>query len=1105
MFVGDMILPGNVNGEKNINSVAAMNMSPANVSSEDVSSAGKADGAKHINESAVVFENDPDRKADYKEKNADSAAENKIPLKMSMDAIEKLADVVTPENYDAMEELGLVADEDDPQAFVSVNDRINIELATYCDEYVMYGDISMAKLESMFGSSALAENVASLLKKNGVPITQNNADEVLSTLDKALSIGKLNDGNISYMLKNELPLSVDNVYTSIHSGAESMPADTNMSDDEWNELEPQVINMLNEYGMDVSQENIDNAKWMMEQKIPVTPSNLKNMSELKKYSGMDEEKWIDAIVLTMSTGFAAGDTPVTGASGMMEEAMEAIDTVSEVTDEELQYIVRNNYELNIKNFEKIKNTDTSQEEKAKLPDKPDVLKKTEVAEQTEQPEQPEKEYIRAKRQLEETRLMMTVQSGVKMLIKGIHIDTEPLENIVDELKLQEKQYTDSMFKAVGYIPDKEDVDLYKEAISAIDIFKSAPAYILGNVLSGEVEYNVSDINEKSEPVKQRLVQAGEAYETMMTQPRSDLGDSISKAFANVDDILSGLGMEQNFINQRAVRILAYNNMDITDERVMSIKSIDAEVTDVIQKMTPKAVVKMISEGINPLNMNISELGDKIDDLMDNEVVGKEEKYSQFLWKLQKDGNISQEDREAYIGVYRLLNLIDKGDHSVIGALVNEGAEITLNNMLTAIRSKKAYNLDISIEVDKGYASDIVMENSISSQLDRFAQNEPMSQQSEGDAYSGNATNNGDAYNGNATNNGDAYSGNAYNGNATDNGDTGSSNAHNDGSSVQTEYYKTIKQNVIDMITPQLLNEMDSVEDIYNMSLETLLQKMKEYAADNSYTDNNIINEQYNIERVMNLQSDIEQVNENVLEMLLDSGQVPSVSNAVIAQSLMGSAGRTMLGLRNMNKDKDSDDEMQHEIDTITQFDSEESVKSAYEKVNAIVERDIDKWLYSSQNIDIDSIMRMSKQVRMIKKLSDRSTYHVPVEIGDDTATIRVTVITGSEEKGRVKAYVESKHLGNITAEFILNNNILDGVINASEESAVSFINGRMDELKDAFADAGFDIDSMKNGTLYGTDDYSVGNNAEISNAGLYKVAKIFITSVREWGNELINN
>ena len=33
MFVGDMILPGNVNGEKNINSVTAMNMSPAKVSS----------------------------------------------------------------------------------------------------------------------------------------------------------------------------------------------------------------------------------------------------------------------------------------------------------------------------------------------------------------------------------------------------------------------------------------------------------------------------------------------------------------------------------------------------------------------------------------------------------------------------------------------------------------------------------------------------------------------------------------------------------------------------------------------------------------------------------------------------------------------------------------------------------------------------------------------------------------------------------------------------------------------------------------------------------------------------------------------------------------
>ena len=60
--------------------------------------------------------------------------------------------------------------------------------------------------------------------------------------------------------------------------------------------------------------------------------------------------------------------------------------------------------------------------------------------------------------------------------------------------------------------------------------------------------------------------AGEAYETMGTQVREDLGDSIEKAFGNVAEILAGLGFEDTEANEKAVRILGYNSMDITKRR-----------------------------------------------------------------------------------------------------------------------------------------------------------------------------------------------------------------------------------------------------------------------------------------------------------------------------------------------------------------------------------------------------------------------------------------------------------------------------------------------------------------------------------------------------------
>lgn len=48
--------------------------------------------------------------------------------------------------------------------------------------------------------------------------------------------------------------------------------------------------------------------------------------------------------------------------------------------------------------------------------------------------------LTARRQLEETRLLMTVQANYSLLRQGISIDTEPLEKLVEDLKNQENSY-----------------------------------------------------------------------------------------------------------------------------------------------------------------------------------------------------------------------------------------------------------------------------------------------------------------------------------------------------------------------------------------------------------------------------------------------------------------------------------------------------------------------------------------------------------------------------------------------------------------------------------------------------------------------------------------
>ena len=52
-----------------------------------------------------------------------------------------------------------------------------------------------------------------------------------------------------------------------------------------------------------------------------------------------------------------------------------------------------------------------------------------------------------------------------------------------------------------------------------------------------------------------------------------------------------------------------------------------------------------------------------------------EKYSKYLYRLEKNKEISQEEKDAYIGVYRLLRQIEKGDDAAIGTLVSKNQEM----------------------------------------------------------------------------------------------------------------------------------------------------------------------------------------------------------------------------------------------------------------------------------------------------------------------------------------------------------------------------------------------------------------------------------------------
>lgn len=1025
---------------------------------DKVDEASKCDDAYS---DAVKMDKNTDQKADYKDVVIGKSNTETDPVKLEQDAIDKLTSVVTAEDYSKYAELGLAPDKDDPTTLVTVSDRINIELATYCDDYVMYGDISMDKLKDMYGDR-LAYTVADQLTRNNLPITQENADIVKNALDMAQDISSPTQGTISYILKNELTVSIENVYIAGHSNSDSQFTGSSITDAQWKSLLPQVNNLLKSAGLSDNQQNLDNIRWMMEQKIPVTAENIQKMAALQNMSvNNSSEMWIESITSTMSVGGEAADTLIVGIKSIKENVQEFTEIIDNASDNDIWEIIGNGDIVNMNNLKDNSNSNHDNQYEENI------------------------HYITAKRQLEEIRLIMTADAGIRMVTKGIDINTESLENIVKELKTQEDSYAKAMFANVSYQPDDTDIDIFKHTNNAMETLKSSPAYVLGMVENNEINLELQSVADEGNKQKLQMEAAGDAYETMQTQPRKDLGDSIQTAFQSTANILQNLDMEDNDINERAVRILSYNNIEVTKESIESIKSIDMEVSNMIDNMTPKTVAYLIKNGINPLNTDIRQLNDELDNINEEIDADPTEKYSEFLWKLQKDSSFTDEERSGYIGVYRLLNMIQKGDRRVIGAMADAGTKMTLNNMVSALQSEKSYDMNVSVDESTGIADEVKFsDNNIVSQLSVFEKTTPKDV-----AYD------------NLHDQKEVKADDITPVNTKTDDNSSQDNDSNQNNDDTRRFYEQLLKQITNNYTPWKFNEIFKNNDILNMSFEQLAQRLSEYSQQS--VD---ISQQYYGEKLREMQSAARSVSEDILQMLMDSDETPSVENAMTAQFIMSDNGKMFGRIKGILKD----DKVDKDIERLEEFgDDEDEMQDSYDTLYNDVSSSIDKWMSLNDNDQIHDLLNIKKSLKLMKSMSDKASYNVPVEIDGETANIRVTIITDGAEKGKVNTAVYTKQLGHITAEFKIKNNAVDGIINTDSEDTARLMRELTKNLESNLKDEGFDTSTDVQNIPEAVRGYysSAGDNEvkdEVSNRQLYRVAKIFITNVKEWSDSVMN-
>ena len=578
-----------------------------------------------------------------------------------------LSNTMSAEDYAKAQEEGFDYNTMEPDEVVTIQDRIKAEVAKSGEVIVGYNnDLKGEVLAKALGSETLARSISESLSDSDIPLTDENIDNIKSAWDLVSNLENPSDEDIAYIIENELEPDVWSLYLAESSGtaakADAVRDAVKLDDPENAKLKTQVENIIRadkDIPDDVFEKKMKTAQWLLDRGLPVSNESIEKYEVLSSDRIPKDEKSFAGAV---ANAIDSGKKPI---NASLEERESVIEKAVKL---EMYYFSEEVFDKN------------------------------------------SAESIISRRQLEEIRLSMTAEVNIKLLKSDYAIDTAPIEEFIEALKEAEKQV------AAKYFPDMKDSEdkavesyrLMNDTVRSVDEIKSLPAANLGlfSVRNAE-DIDLGEFHRTGLTLRDTYIKAGESYEALMTAPRADLGDNIRKAFSNAEALAKELGISTDEQSLRAIRILGYNNSPISAESVEIISNADMKVRGVIERMTPAAVLDMIRDGINPLEKNFDELDLYFNGKDPDRNQEEAKSYSEFLYGLERQDNITPEERESYIGIYRLIHQIEKDDGAVIGAVIGEQAKLSFENLLSAARTRRLKGVDVRIDEEFGGRTEIV--------------------------------------------------------------------------------------------------------------------------------------------------------------------------------------------------------------------------------------------------------------------------------------------------------------------------------------------------------------------------------------------------------------
>lgn len=877
--------------------------------------------------------------------------------------------------------------------------------------------------------------------------TELSADPDTTAYDLRQFTQEINDAlpisedQTSYLIRNRLPLTADNLYKSGHAGRQR-PNDQELDSKTLEELRPQIERTILTAGKEINDTTIRAAEYLLQKKLPLTSESLNTYLAIQdinhngfsedtvKQMSMDYITEQTAAVYTKSEEFTEESDPHSMADLLSTIRLQNMNLYYPSADKVADQIQQDLRSITDGSFFAFANTGM-----------PYTLQNLSTysasysysATYQITTEANTTSAITAHRQLEEIRLKMTWEASYTLATEDIQIRAKELTEVVQALKDQEQNFLKQQFLADDLLPSKDQLHIIEDTNTKMKELPGLPASSLATAyFSGS--FTINRLHEQGMTAQASMIRETSktevaiaakisSYETLMTAPRRDMGDSIRKAFRNVDHILQDMNLPATEDNQRAVRILGYNQMEITTSNIAEIKAADQSVQTLIRNLQPSVVLHMVQDGINPLDMPINELNELSMNYIQEQDLSDDGKYSEFLQRLDRRGKISENDRKGYIGIYRLLDKITKSKGKDIGTVVRNGQSLTLQNLLTAHRSNRSTGMNLSASETLGGLDITAQDTSIS----------------------------------------DAIRQSAYN-----------NQPNPEVTEAQLTYESQITEQVFNHITPELIDKM-TTEAAEGTTLEEFFDMIK-----NQLTDENE-------NELQNSSASAEPTSQTVTiedyQFMQNTGIFLSMTNLYMAKEIRRSG--TGLYKELVQDSPSSEEALEHIENHLTSSADMEQAYAAIEE-NKASEMQAKEEDGSITALDIQSMKMIRSGLKILQKMSRQSNYEIPFSVNGEWNIIHLSVIEGGDLRGHIEANIHTEQYGTINTTLQWQNSSgWQGTYRADSESGLAML--------------------AKNGAVLerGYDDIAKGHPHNLSdpedipdNSELYDISKQLVVMIK---------